>query len=264
MVAVSVPSGPTPPGWKPDPWGTGKLRWWDGVAWTAHVHPPEVSGSPVATVYRPSPGPRLRDERHAARWAQIALVFAVPAQIAGAIAAAVQVRWLVDHFDELTRNRSRSEALGIQRLGPSGAAAVSQFAQLGLIAAGVLFAVWFYRAALTAEAAGLPARRRPGLAACSFIIPVVNFWWPYQSACDLFPAGHPARRLVGRWWALWIGMAVSGVLGFGSAVAAPSLTPVLVAGQIVLVVCAAVAARGVISAVVDVHTQLLGPEPVAG
>lgn len=48
---------PTPAGWHPDPGGpTGRLRWWDGQAWTEHVHEqvsaaPAPAGSPLdATV----------------------------------------------------------------------------------------------------------------------------------------------------------------------------------------------------------------------
>lgn len=46
----------TPAGWHPDPSGApGRLRWWDGQAWTEHVHdpaapaaPPLPGGSPLA------------------------------------------------------------------------------------------------------------------------------------------------------------------------------------------------------------------------
>ena len=42
----------TAPGWHPDPAGTpGRLRWWDGDAWTDHVHEqapaPPAAGSPL-------------------------------------------------------------------------------------------------------------------------------------------------------------------------------------------------------------------------
>jgi hypothetical protein len=37
---VSATNGQqTPAGWYPDPAGTGSLRWWDGLAWTAHLQP---------------------------------------------------------------------------------------------------------------------------------------------------------------------------------------------------------------------------------
>lgn len=68
---MSNPStGPTPPpGWHPDPAGTGRLRWWDGRAWTDQFstpYPPayapgqQVPG-PYAPARYPPERPRISD-----------------------------------------------------------------------------------------------------------------------------------------------------------------------------------------------------------
>lgn len=39
-AVVVPPPAVVPPGWFPDPQGSGRQRWWSGTAWTDHIHPP--------------------------------------------------------------------------------------------------------------------------------------------------------------------------------------------------------------------------------
>ena len=78
-----------PPGWYPDPAGTGGTRWWDGVTWADHVtralpSGPTVvqqtpyAGSPMGNVVGPGvpvrPQPRTWLERNRASLAVLGLV----------------------------------------------------------------------------------------------------------------------------------------------------------------------------------------------
>ncbi|WP_223693664.1 DUF2510 domain-containing protein [Leifsonia poae] len=50
---MSYVSGNVPPGWYPDPSGTGRQRWWDGQQWTTHFAP-AASAFPVTPAPQPA------------------------------------------------------------------------------------------------------------------------------------------------------------------------------------------------------------------
>jgi hypothetical protein len=68
----------------------------------------------------------------------------------------------------------------------------------------IVFVVWQYRAAVTAQRLGYPAKRSPALGAWSYLIPVVQFWFPYQALRDCLPPGDSNRPMVLSTWLLLI------------------------------------------------------------
>ncbi|MBV8950050.1 MAG: DUF4328 domain-containing protein [Actinobacteria bacterium] len=282
MTATSggAPPAAGEPGWFPDPWGTEKLRWWDGQAWTPHLYPPADPGPSAApgqsrgeaaagqgvtagggwseAASRSTTAGGLTaesagsGERVAAHWGRIGLLWAGPLQGLYDVGVAIQAGWYADHFDQLAKGHSPKLTGAAASVAP-----LLTYCSLGVLVAGVLFLVWMYRAAAVARALGLPARRSPGLATVSFLIPVVNLWWPYQSTCDLLPPGHPGRHVVGRWWATWLTSSLLVPAIFVSGYGPVWLRSALAAVAAGAALAAAAAARVVIATVVDAHNALL-------
>ncbi|WP_405020392.1 DUF4328 domain-containing protein [Kitasatospora sp. NBC_00070] len=91
-------------------------------------------------------------------------------------------------------------------------AGTSMLEVVALVAAGVVFACWFFRIRKNAEllAPQAPHRRGAGWVVWGWIVPVVSFWFPFQIARDCWrasaPKGDPwGSELVLRlWWGAWL------------------------------------------------------------
>jgi len=220
------------------------MRWWDGSQWTGYV-----SGPPPARVAPPD----LAGERGLARFLRPALLVAGVVQAATLVTSVDQVQWFVDHWDALTRTDGSPKP----QIPTTAATSLSQLGALVGLGVGILFLIWFHRAASTGWSSGLPARRGPVLAALSFIIPVINLWWPYQSTLDMVPADDPHRGVIRRWWALWLLGTLCGVLVYPAAAVYTETTARVVAGiGAVVIIAAAFAARAVVEYVTATHERM--------
>jgi len=232
-------AGLAPAGWHPDPWQLATMRWWDGNAWTGHVSGPTPMTQAVD----------VQSERAIARWLQPLLLVAGVAQAFGMFANASQAKWFVEHWDEMVRTGTTVDT-------PPSGGSLSGLVLPITILVGVLFLVWFYRAARSGWGAGLPARRSPMLATLSFIIPVVNLWWPYQSAMDMVPADDQRRSVIQRWWAMWLLGTLCGLLIIpAQAVFDQTATRIVAGVGAAAMLAAAFAARAVVTLITETHVQ---------
>jgi hypothetical protein len=263
MSNPTDPGGADPvPGWYPDPQPTGGLRWWDGTKWTEHVQPlPPAPGSgpyPPGMVGSPTGGWHRVDvdtERRNGQAAQLAVKFGV---VAYAVTAAVSVVIIHEFMAELQRLIDAGDTNTQPQFASTsaGLSALSNLTSIVTIVVGIVVLIWFHRAASNAEALGLPQRRSPGWAVGGFILPIVNFWFPYQSACDFFPPGSPDRKLVGRWWAFWLSAQLSSFVVFAAGIVSLEFGLVLVAAQAVLYLMAAQSFVVMVDRAIEVHTDL--------
>ncbi len=215
------PSGATgaPPGWYPDPAGMKAWRWWDGTTWTVWASDPVPPG-PTGVPFRPtafplppvpaalpitSVGDWLASEERVAPWARRAFFYYPVVVVAGLVVAWAEGSILrqtlhmlrVDMQPGVTRIQTDTSRLNLLNL----------LSLVDLVVSApffVLVLVWQYHAARTAQLLGLPASRSPGLGVGSWFIPVVNFWFPYQSIRDCLPPGDQGRSAVARLWAWYV------------------------------------------------------------
>ncbi|MFF2141575.1 DUF4328 domain-containing protein [Kitasatospora sp. NPDC058190] len=79
-----------------------------------------------------------------------------------------------------------------------------------MVAAGLVFMVWLWRARINAERlAGRGSQRRArAWVVAGWTVPVANLWVPYQVVSDVWRASSPGRKasrgLISVWWAAWV------------------------------------------------------------
>lgn len=177
---------PTPPpaGWYPATDGSTATWWWDGQQWAQPQHPAQ---SPVST----------------SALTKLAAVTQVLLIVCGVLSFAivgVEVFGIIAASEFINGQATSIAALETYDLSTT---VTSSLSSIALIATGVLWAIWQYRAAKSVV--GL-TRRSPGWHAGSWFIPVVSFWFAYQNVSDLWRAVGRARpSWMGLWWFFWIG-----------------------------------------------------------
>ena len=186
------------PGWYPDPFAQGWLRWWDGSQWTSHQSLP---GAPApVTSYGIVPTSPAQDIATENRWAGYGQWSFVLVAAFGLLSLLVVAPWaghaLRHDFDVCQQSFDAGTTCNTFGNGWNWRLDVfSLVAQLPQL----LMTTWLFQVASVAQRLGLPARRSPGWA-FGYFVPVVNLWFPYQVARDCFPPGHPDQARVAWWW----------------------------------------------------------------
>jgi len=248
------------PGWYPDPWQPARRRWWDGTSWSDHTWDPQQPAQPQPqqpqpTFWLPPPDPRrdLADEQRAGMWAKRAFIALFLAKVASGLISLVIFDSLIDDIrraaDTGTADQTSMNGWQILNL------PVSIVLVLGFV--GVI--IWNYKAASVASNLNYPARHSTTWAILGWIVPGINFWFPYQSVRDCLAPGNPERRTVRVWWALylvgsfaWVVVVIFAVV-VGLAVALALALPVIVINGLELQ-----AALRVVDAVGADHSDAIG------
>jgi hypothetical protein len=209
----------------------------------------------------PPRGPlNLPDEDTQSKRVSTALWAGVGAYAVQMVAQVIVFSTVVEGFNKALSTkpgtRATTDPFGTTSGAYLAASGVSQIASIALLIVGVIFLMWFHRALTNAQALGIPQRRSPGWGVGGFFIPIGNYFLPYQSACDLFPPDSPDRKLVGRWWAFWLGAQLATIVVLISAFVSTIVAAILAVVIVGLYFQAAVCARAMIARAYEVHTEL--------
>lgn len=93
-------------------------------------------------------------------------------------------------------------AIGMLDVYDQSTSVVAILSSLSLLATGVLWAIWQYRAAKQVTGR---TRRSAGWHAGSWFVPIISLWFPYQNISDLWRAlgrTRPSWQII--WWLLFV------------------------------------------------------------
>jgi hypothetical protein len=227
------------------------MRWWDGARWTEHV---AGWGQPAHTAPLPT-GSGLRAaadgmpaEYHLARWLRPLLLVWPLALAASSVSLASSVHQILDE------HATSSTASGWDYVGNVGSVL-----SITLLVVRIL---WLVRAGDVARRLSLPARRQPIASAIGWIIPILNFWWPYQGVRDLFPPSERPGGRLGWWWGCNVAAPIALIAGAAAATFVPvGVAVVLVGVALIPSIVAAALERTLVADVLAIHERLAGWEP---
>ena len=116
--------------------------------------------------------------------------------------------------------------------------------------------LWIYRTVETGVALGRPARRGPGLAAISLMIPIVNFWWPVQAVRDTLSGRPAARAAVLRWWIAHQVASLGGLVAFVLPFIDRGFAAIVATLLVVIAIVAASLAQSMTATVEAAHREI--------
>jgi len=106
----------------------------------------------------------------------------------------------------VVQNLTEGDRLGLAQMESKPFIVISQIA-VGITE--IVFLIWFRRAKINTEHIGSEQRYGRGWAFWGWIVPVVNFWIPFQIMDDLLRASRPTWSRAGKtwlpltWWISW-------------------------------------------------------------